>query len=35
MPFKWTVNWLDGKENFEIKEIQRNAIIDPSKFSKP
>ncbi len=35
MPFKWTVGWLDGKENFEITDIQTNVAIDPSKFGKP
>src|SRR5213593_68587 len=35
MPFKWTVSWLDGKENFELSEVQPNATIDPAKFSKP
>ena len=35
MPFKWTVSWLDGKENFALSEIQPNAAIDPAKFSKP
>ncbi len=35
MPFKWTVSWLDGKENFDIKEIQVNVPIDAAKFSKP
>ena len=35
MPFKWTVGWLDGKENFEITDIQNNVAIDPAKFGKP
>jgi len=35
MPFKWTVSWLDGKENFELTEIQTNVAIDPQKFVKP
>lgn len=35
MPFKWTMAWLDGKENFEMTEIQPNVPIDASKFSKP
>jgi hypothetical protein len=35
MPFRWTVSWLDGKENFEIKEVQANVTIDPKRFQKP
>ncbi|MBI2149954.1 MAG: c-type cytochrome [Acidobacteria bacterium] len=35
MPFRWTVAWLDGKENVEITEVQPNVPIDASKFAKP
>jgi hypothetical protein len=35
MPFKWTVSWLDGKENFEMQKIEANVSIDPSRFAKP
>jgi photosynthetic reaction center cytochrome c subunit len=35
MPFKWTVGWLDGKENFEITDIQTNVDIPPGKLGKP
>jgi photosynthetic reaction center cytochrome c subunit len=35
MPFRWKVSWLDGKENFELKEIQANVAIDPKRFEKP
>jgi photosynthetic reaction center cytochrome c subunit len=35
IPFRWTVNWLDGKENFELTEVQPNAAIDASRFTKP
>jgi hypothetical protein len=35
MPFKWKVAWLDGKENFEIKEVQPNVNIDAARFAKP
>jgi hypothetical protein len=35
MPFKWKTSWLDGKENFELKEIQTNVAIDPKRFEKP
>jgi photosynthetic reaction center cytochrome c subunit len=35
MPFRFTVTWLDGRENFELSEIQPNAPIDAAKFAKP
>jgi photosynthetic reaction center cytochrome c subunit len=35
MPFKWKTSWLDGKENFELKEVQPNVAIDPKRFEKP
>jgi photosynthetic reaction center cytochrome c subunit len=34
-PFRFTVTWLDGKENFELTEVQPNASIDPAKFARP
>jgi photosynthetic reaction center cytochrome c subunit len=35
MPFKWTMTWLDGRENVELTEVQPNAPIDAQKFNKP
>ena len=35
MPFHWVLAWLDGKENFEMSEIQPNVPIDAAKFAKP
>ena len=35
MPFRFTVSWLDGKENFELTEIQPNVAIDAAKFARP
>jgi len=35
MPFRWTVTWLDGKENVEIREIELNVPVDAAKFAKP
>jgi outer membrane lipoprotein-sorting protein len=35
MPFRFTVSWLDGKEQFELTEIQTNVNIDSAKFSRP
>ena len=25
MPYRWTVSWLDGRDNFELSEVQPNA----------
>jgi photosynthetic reaction center cytochrome c subunit len=35
IPFKWTETWLDGREDFELTEVQANVAIDASKFAKP
>lgn len=35
MPFRWTVTWLDGKENFELTQVQPNVPIDAAKFARP
>lgn len=35
MPFKWTVTWLDGRETFELTDVQPNVVIDAAKFGKP
>ena len=35
MPFRWTVTWLDGKENFELTEVQPNVAIDAARFARP
>jgi len=39
IPFKWEVTWLDGKQSFEMTEIQPNTLtndaIDAAKFAKP
>ena len=35
MPFKWTVTWLDGRETFELTDVQPNVAIDAAKFAKP
>ena len=35
IPFRWAVTWLDGKENFELSDLQPNAPIDSAKFAKP
>ena len=35
LPFRLVVTWLDGKETFELGEIQANAAIPPARFGKP
>jgi hypothetical protein len=35
MPFKWTVTWLDGRESFELTEVQPNVAIPASRFVQP
>jgi photosynthetic reaction center cytochrome c subunit len=35
MPFRWTMTWLDGRENVELTEVQPNVAIDAAKFAKP
>ncbi len=35
MPFKWTMMWLDGRENVELSQIQLNTNIDAARFAKP
>jgi outer membrane lipoprotein-sorting protein len=35
MPFRFAVTWLDGKENFELSEVQANVAVDPAKFARP
>jgi len=35
MPFRWNVLWLDGRESFELTEVQTNVPIDNARFSKP
>jgi len=35
MPFRWTMTWLDGRENVELTEIQPNVTVDAARFAKP
>jgi photosynthetic reaction center cytochrome c subunit len=35
MPYRWTLTWLDGRENVELTEVQPNAAIDAAKFTRP
>jgi hypothetical protein len=33
MPVRWTVTWLDGRDVYEIKDVQ--PAIDAARFSRP
>jgi photosynthetic reaction center cytochrome c subunit len=35
MPFRWTFAWLDGRDVFELSDIQLNVPIEEAKFSEP
>ncbi len=35
MPFRWTMTWLDGRENVELSQVQTNVAIEAAKFGKP
>jgi hypothetical protein len=35
MPVRWTVTWLDGRDVFEIKDVQPNVAIDAARFARP
>jgi outer membrane lipoprotein-sorting protein len=35
IPFRWTVTWLDGRDSFELQEVQPNVPIDAAKFARP
>lgn len=35
MPHKFTITWLDGRDNFELTEIRPNVPVDAVKFAKP
>ena len=35
MPFRFTFAWLDGRDAFQLSEVQLNAAIDGAKFGRP
>ena len=35
MPYKFTMTWLDGRDNFELTQVRANTTIDAAKFAKP
>lgn len=34
-PFKYTFSWLDGRQQFQLSQVQVNAPIEASMFEKP
>jgi outer membrane lipoprotein-sorting protein len=35
IPFKWTLTWVNGRDNYELSELRANVPVDASKFAKP
>jgi hypothetical protein len=35
MPFKFVFSWLDGRDSFQLSNVQLNAPIDAARFGKP
>ena len=35
IPYRWLYSWLDGRETYELTDVQINAPIDAAKFAKP
>lgn len=35
IPFRWTYAWVDGRDQFELTEVQPNVPVDAAKFGKP
>ena len=35
MPVRWTMAWLDGRDVYEIKDVQPNVAIDAARFARP
>src|SRR5262249_5613953 len=35
IPFRFTVTWLDGKESYELTEVQPNVSIEAARFVRP
>ena len=35
MPFKWTFGWVSGREEYNLTDVQPDAPVDASKFTKP
>lgn len=35
MPHRWTLRWLNGRENFELTEVRPNVAVDAARFARP
>jgi hypothetical protein len=35
MPFRFTLSWLDGRDEFQLNQVQVNVPIDAVKFGRP
>jgi hypothetical protein len=35
MPYRWTFSWLDGRDAFELTDVQVNVPIEAAKFGMP
>lgn len=35
MPFHFTLSWLDGRDEFQLSEVQLNVPIDAARFGRP
>ena len=35
MPYKWTLTWVNGRDNYELSELRPNVAVDAAKFAKP
>ncbi len=35
LPFKWTMSGINGRDSFEITEVQPNARVDAARFARP
>jgi photosynthetic reaction center cytochrome c subunit len=34
-PFHWTFSWLDGRDTFELSQVQTNVPIEAARFGRP
>jgi photosynthetic reaction center cytochrome c subunit len=35
MPFHFTLSWLDGRDEFQLNQVQLNVPIDAARFGRP
>ncbi len=35
LPFKWTFAWLDGRDSFQLTNVQANVPVDEARFARP